>query len=221
MDTFSALLALCAGNSLVTGEFPSQRPVTRSFNVYFDLCLNKRLCKQSIRRWFETPLSRHCKRNITLHLCQWYMPICIYVPSSKTNCMLFLRGVAWRHIISNNDEYDLVNTVFYVYSMCCVIYISLWNQKGARWVTWGLIWSLPVWKGPKWTHFVWPYFAVAKIDSAGLYRFYFGWPALSSFSNGLKWSHFGWLHSAKVIGNSVGLNQSHFEWPLWRSVHMG
>ena len=30
METFSALLALCGGNSLVTGEFPSQRPVTQS-----------------------------------------------------------------------------------------------------------------------------------------------------------------------------------------------
>ena len=35
METFSALLALCAGNSPVTGEFPSQRPVTRSFDVSF------------------------------------------------------------------------------------------------------------------------------------------------------------------------------------------
>ena len=39
METVSALLALCVGNSPVTGEFPSQRPVTRSFNVFFDLCL--------------------------------------------------------------------------------------------------------------------------------------------------------------------------------------
>ena len=43
METFSALLALCAGNSPVPGEFPSQRPVTRSFDVFFDLRLNKRL----------------------------------------------------------------------------------------------------------------------------------------------------------------------------------
>ena len=43
METFSALLALCAGNSPVTGEFPAQRPVTRSFDVSFDLRLNKRL----------------------------------------------------------------------------------------------------------------------------------------------------------------------------------
>ena len=55
MKTFSALLALCAGNWPVTGEFPSQRPVTRSFGVFFYLRLNKRLSKQWRRCWFETP----------------------------------------------------------------------------------------------------------------------------------------------------------------------
>ena len=63
METFSASLALCAWNSPVNGEFPSQRPVTRSFDVFFHLRLNKRLGKQSRRRWFETPscsLWRHC-----------------------------------------------------------------------------------------------------------------------------------------------------------------
>ena len=43
METFSALLAICAGNLPVTGEFPAQRPVTRSFDVFFDLRLNKQL----------------------------------------------------------------------------------------------------------------------------------------------------------------------------------
>ena len=57
METFSALLAICAGNSPVTGEFPAQRPVTRSFDVFFDLRLNKRLSKLSWGWWFET-LSR-------------------------------------------------------------------------------------------------------------------------------------------------------------------
>ena len=38
-----------------TVEFPSQRPVTRSFDVFFVLCLNKRLSKQSWGWWFETP----------------------------------------------------------------------------------------------------------------------------------------------------------------------
>ena len=59
METFSALMALCAGNSLVTG----QRPMTRSLQVFFDLGLNKQLSKQLRRRWFETPshpLWRHC-----------------------------------------------------------------------------------------------------------------------------------------------------------------
>ena len=46
METFSALLAICAGKSPVPGEFPAQRPVTWSFDVFFDLRLNKRLSKQ-------------------------------------------------------------------------------------------------------------------------------------------------------------------------------
>ena len=63
METFSALLALCAGNSPVSGEFPSQRPVTRSFDVFFDLGLNNPLSKQLWGWWFDTPsrcLWRHC-----------------------------------------------------------------------------------------------------------------------------------------------------------------
>ena len=55
METFSTLLALCAGNSPVTGEFASQRPATRSFDVFFDLHLNKQLSKQSGGWWFEMP----------------------------------------------------------------------------------------------------------------------------------------------------------------------
>ena len=47
METFSALLAICAGNSPVPGEFPTQRPVTRSFDFFFDLRLNKPLSQQS------------------------------------------------------------------------------------------------------------------------------------------------------------------------------
>ena len=62
MKTFSALLAICAGNSPVTGDFLAQRPVTQSFEVFFDLRLNGQLSKQSWGWWFETqsrPLSRH------------------------------------------------------------------------------------------------------------------------------------------------------------------
>ena len=98
MGTFSASLILCAGNSPVTGEFPMQRPVTRSFDVFFDLHLNQRLSKQSRRRWFETPscpLWRHCNsswlllkawcrfgtrppRTITIPLRTRHMPIMLH-----------------------------------------------------------------------------------------------------------------------------------------------
>ena len=63
METFFALLVICAGNPLVTGEFPSQSPVTRSFDVFFDLRLNISLSEQSRGWWFETSsrsLWRHC-----------------------------------------------------------------------------------------------------------------------------------------------------------------
>ena len=75
METFSALLALCAGNSSVTGEFPSQGPVTRSLDIFFDQRLNKRLSKQSWGRCFETPsrsIWRHCNGTVT---CVWPMHV--------------------------------------------------------------------------------------------------------------------------------------------------
>ena len=62
IEIFSALLAFCAGNSLVTGEFPSQRQVTRSFDSFVDLRLNKGLSIQSRLWWLETP-----SRSLWLH----------------------------------------------------------------------------------------------------------------------------------------------------------
>ena len=51
METISVLLALCDGYSPVTGEFPAQMPVTRSFDVIFDL-------------WLDSFLSKHWRRQI-------------------------------------------------------------------------------------------------------------------------------------------------------------
>ena len=115
METFSALLAICAGNSPVPGEFPAQRPVTRSFDVFFDLRLNKRLSKQSWGWWFETlsrPLWRH--RNglcfvvvITwriTHNCQGYLTdigTVIWLPHSRWNKA---GGYVWKQLITTPSQ---------------------------------------------------------------------------------------------------------------------
>ena len=62
METFFALLALCE----------SQRPVTRNFDVFFELRLNKQWSKQSRRRWFEAPSRsswHHSNTSAVLILC--------------------------------------------------------------------------------------------------------------------------------------------------------
>ena len=67
LETLGRLSALRPGNSPMTGKFPAQRPVTRSFNVFFDLRLNQHLSKQWRRRWFETPsgsLWRYCNMRL-------------------------------------------------------------------------------------------------------------------------------------------------------------
>ena len=68
-NIFTALVALCAGNSPVISEFPAHRPVTRSFDVFLDLRLNKRLSKQSWDWWFETP-SRPLWRHRNVYGCK-------------------------------------------------------------------------------------------------------------------------------------------------------
>ena len=105
METFSALLALCAGNSSVTGEFPTQRPVTRAFDVFFNLRLNKRLSKQWWGWWFETPsrpLWRHWKY---IHNSMWNV---ISHQRSKFNCW----SQTW---MSNYIPWIYVDVITYAY----------------------------------------------------------------------------------------------------------
>ena len=93
METFSALLAICVGNSPVASEFPAQRPVTQSFDVFFDLLLNKQLSKQSRGLWFEMlscPLWRHCnaKKTSKVHitgLCDGNPPVAGGFPSQRAS----------------------------------------------------------------------------------------------------------------------------------------
>ena len=70
------------------GEFHTQRPVARSFDVFFDLRLNKRLSKQPWCWWFETPswsLWRHCNGIMyvsisVLYVCNGLKPCFRYAP---------------------------------------------------------------------------------------------------------------------------------------------
>ena len=111
METFSALLALCAGNSLVTSEFPSQRPVTQSFDVFFDLRLNKRLSKQSWGWSFETPscsLWRHCNDDREIS--------CFTIKQIISSSHMLIHKKTWVHtsqsfILEHEiDQYSIIPT---------------------------------------------------------------------------------------------------------------
>ena len=109
METFSALLAICAGNSPVTGEFPAQRPVTRSFDVFFDLHLNKRLSKQSWGWWFETQLLSlwcHCMVSLLSASFQNYFISAnahVSIPHSIVQFMLKIRRLLISMLSSNHN----------------------------------------------------------------------------------------------------------------------
>ena len=76
MESFSALLVLCAGNLPLTGEFPSQKPVTGSFDIFFDLCLNKRL-------------SKHIFAKMVGCLCPVVVPQGCYTPTDMLSTVSF------------------------------------------------------------------------------------------------------------------------------------
>ena len=92
----SPLLGLRAGNSWATAEFPSQKPVMRSFGVFFDRHLDKPRSKQSWRRWFETPwhsLWRHCNE----------YAICVTITLMRhhlINTAIELRVLCYAHVTS-------------------------------------------------------------------------------------------------------------------------
>ena len=94
METFSALLAICARNSSVTDEFPAQRQVTRSFDVFFHLRFHKRFGKQSWGWWFETHRPHYNVIVIDLSDPFIHIPIVssLYPPYPKD------RGMLWFYV---------------------------------------------------------------------------------------------------------------------------
>ena len=107
-----ALLAICAGNSPVPGEFPAQRPVTRSFDVFFDLRLNKRLSKHSWGWWFETlprPLWRHS--------------------NASTASWLTANDRVWKPI--HHTPYLIYDWLFQIWKLKWEIALGFWNAETA------------------------------------------------------------------------------------------
>ena len=103
MESVSALLAICAGNSPVPGEFPAQRPVTRGFDVFFDLRPCKQLSKQSWGWWFETPshsLWRHRNDIWSKSKCPDF-PHPVWLWSSETATWKALFGL--KHITNHSS----------------------------------------------------------------------------------------------------------------------
>ena len=117
METCSALLTLCAGNSPVTGEFPAQRPVTRSFDIFFDLRLNKGLSKQSWGWLFETP-----SRSLWHHCNEWQPkrpPLKRYLDS------LWPQGALWvRSTLVKSMSYRLLGAESFTWTNADLLWIK-------------------------------------------------------------------------------------------------
>ena len=146
METFSLLLALCEGNPLVTGVFLSQRPVTRSFDVFFDLRLNKWLSKQSRHRWLETParsLWRHCNGQLISRVlsssshqqthtgCVKYA--CFSVLYLPNVIFLLLCGPKYIHVHIYMSKTEVCRNGWIYYSFWAQVDIMTWTRFLCNW----------------------------------------------------------------------------------------
>ena len=97
-NIFCVTSPLC-GEFIVPGEFPTQRPVTRSFDVFFDLRLNKRLGKQLRGWWFGTPsrplLWRHCNGHCMIYTAE---------AEHEAQRMLLQHGINCPDVVRNVNE---------------------------------------------------------------------------------------------------------------------
>ena len=120
MEKLSALLTLCAGNSPVTGEFPAKRPVTRSFDISFDLHQIKRLSKHLRGWWCKTlsrPLWRHCNE------CEWFV-----LPDQFINFFagVILQPLSTQQLHARHFQLQVLN-----WKLIILIYITLRFDKSS------------------------------------------------------------------------------------------
>ena len=127
-----ALLAFCAENSPVTGEFPAQRPVTQSFDVFFDLRQNKRLSEQLWGGLFETPsrpLWRHFNAPLARDPFVLKTPNVQYKTSSLNIAFVFLQRI--------HDMHPM-----------CILYTTPALLSCYKWYCWTsrrIIWKSIIW----------------------------------------------------------------------------
>ena len=119
------------GNSPVPGEFPTQRPVTRSFDVFFDLRLNKRLSKQSWGWWFETlsrSLWRHRNERCRFSICsfwnEWFPSKMLISKSKQDSCIISTMG-------------KIIPTLSIVFQVC--IFDTLRSEQNVRYFAHGIL----------------------------------------------------------------------------------
>ena len=140
METFSALLAICAGNSPVNGEFPAQRPVTGSFDVFFDLRLNKQLSKQSWGWWSETPMRsfwRQCNGNPFLATCRHlrkamahrdlWLRVYGYLQGSFCICTWKARGC----LSLAGRIHKIASGIYLITICCCIFYVICLGKRSS------------------------------------------------------------------------------------------
>ena len=140
METSSALLAICAGNSPVTGEFPLQRPVTRSYNVFFHLRMNKRLINNreagDLRRYCAhydvTVVRRIAKENLKVHV-QFTRAIRSCDCKISENYQCIWNVLEWTlHFINNAWCKHFSSSMIYCLTICysCRPRSKYWREGG-------------------------------------------------------------------------------------------
>ena len=124
--------SLC-GEFTGPGEFPTQRPVTRSFDIFFDLRLNKRLSKQPWGWWFETPSWSSWRQ-------------CNVYPNMNTQDM----GTWWCgnifRLILDHLSVESTGQLWVPSTKCCLWILSLINMRHACWTIYHIMlcWTVPL-----------------------------------------------------------------------------
>ena len=125
METFSALLAICVGNSPVPGEFPAQRPVTRSFDVFFDL--------HRINGWVNNREVGDLRRyrahyGVTVMVLQHVSCLCVpYIWIKQSTVVLTAQQWNVEYLKPANVKRAII-FIFYIFLMTCPLQImSIFN----------------------------------------------------------------------------------------------